>query len=159
MVDYFTKYAEAVPLPDRRATTVAKAIYGEWICRHGVIEILHSDQTQEFESDLSRIVCIVTHKKNKVVAFSSQGNSVCQRLNGTLLFILKPCLLNHTDDWDTLIPSVMLAYRSIRHSSTGFTPAYLHNDRELRLPPQVVFPAPSREPQMVTDYARQLRHN
>ena len=53
----------------------------------------------------------------------------------------------------------MLAYRSTRRSSTGFTPAYLHNGRELRLPPQVVFPASSREPQMVTDYARQLRNN
>ena len=31
----------------------------------------------------------------------------------------------------------MLAYRSIRRSSTGFTPVYLHNGRELRLSPQV----------------------
>ena len=53
----------------------------------------------------------------------------------------------------------MLAYRSTRHSSTGFTPAYLHNGRELEFPPQVVFSAPSREPQMVSDYARQLCHN
>ena len=63
MVDYFTKYPEAVPLPDRRATTVAKAIYGEWICRHGVIEILHSDQTQEFESDLIAELCALLHIK------------------------------------------------------------------------------------------------
>ena len=43
MVDYFTSYVEAVPLPDRRAGKVAQAIMHEWIFRHGVMETLHSD--------------------------------------------------------------------------------------------------------------------
>ena len=54
MVDYFTRYAEAVPLPDRRATTVAKAIYGEWIC-----------QAQEFKSDLIAELCTLLRIKKQ----------------------------------------------------------------------------------------------
>ena len=103
MVDYFTRYAEAVPLPNRRATTIAKAIYGEWICRHGVMEILYSDQAQEFESDLIAELCALLHiKKTRSSPFHPESNSVCERLNRTLISILKPYLLNHSNDRDTL---------------------------------------------------------
>ena len=160
MVDYFTRYAEAIPLPDRQASTVAKAIFTEWISRHGLMEILHSDQAQEFESDLLAELCTLLHiKKSRSSPFHPEGNSVCERLNGTLLSILKPCMLDHPDDWDTFIPNVLMAYRSSRHSSTGFTPNYLMTGREMRLPSHVIFPAPDKEPVLVTDYARELRRN
>ena len=160
MVDYFTRYAEAIPLPDRQASTVARAIFTEWISRHGIMEVLHSDQAQEFESDLLAEICTLLHiKKSRSSPFHPEGNSVCERLNGTLLSILKPCMLDHPDDWDTLIPNVLMAYRSTRHSSTGFTPNYLLTGREMRLPAHVIFPAPDKEPILVTDYARKLRWN
>ena len=70
MVDYFTCYAEAIPLPDRQASTVARAIFTEWISRHGIIEVLHSNQAQEFESDLSAEICTLLHiKKSRSFPF------------------------------------------------------------------------------------------
>ena len=152
MVDYFTRYVEAIPFPDRQASTVARAIFTEWISRHGIMEVLHSDQAQEFESDLLAEICTFLHiKKSRSSPFHPKGNSVCERLNGTLLSILKPCMLDHPDDWDTLIPNVLMAYRSIRDSSTGFTPNYLLTGREMRIPAHVIFPAPDKEPVLVTD--------
>ena len=65
-------------------------------------------------------------------------------------------MLDHPDDWDTLIPNVLMAYRSTRHSSTGFTPNYLLTGREMRLPAHVIFSAPDKEPILVTDYAWKL---
>ena len=160
MVDHFTRYAEAVALPDRQASSVAKALMREWITRHGLMEVLHSDQAQEFESDLLAELCTLLHiKKSRSSPFHPEGNSVCERLNGTLLSILKPCMSAHPDDWDTLVPHILMAYRSTRHSSTGFTPNYLMTGREMRLPAHVIFPSPEIEPQLVTEYARQLRHN
>ena len=63
MVDYFTRYAEAIILPDRKASKVTKAIFAEWISRHGLMEILHSDQAQEFESYLLAELCTLLHIK------------------------------------------------------------------------------------------------
>ena len=131
MVDYFTRYAEAISMPDRQASRVAKAIFTEWISRHGLMEILHSDQAQEFESDLQAELCTLLQiKKSRSFPFHSEGNSVCKRLNGTLLSILKPCMLDHPDDCDTFFPNVLMAYRSSCHSSIGFTPNYLMTTRE-----------------------------
>ena len=91
MVDYFTRYVEAVPLHDRRAVTAAQAIKHEWISRHGVMEILHSDQAQKFESELMEELCTLFHiKKTRSSPFHPEGNGIYERLNGTLLSILKP---------------------------------------------------------------------
>ena len=104
------------------------------------MEVLHSDQAQEFESEIIGELHTLLHvNKLRSSPFHPEGNSICERLNGTLLSILKPYMMNNSDDWDTLIPSVLLAYNSTKHSSTGFTPAYLTFGRNLRLFSQVVF--------------------
>ena len=88
MIDYFTRYAEAIPLPDRQASTVARAIFTEWISRHGIMEVLHSDQAQEFESDLLAEICTLLHiKKSQSSPFHPEGNSVCERLIMALSFL------------------------------------------------------------------------
>ena len=100
-------------------------------------------------------LCTLLHiKKTRSSPFHPEGNGICELLNGIPLSILKPCTYDNTDQWDTLIPNILLAYRSTKHSSTGFTPTYLHSGRELRLPRQVFFPAPESKPQMTTIYAR-----
>ena len=162
LVDHFTRYAQAIPLSDREAQTVASAIFTHWIAMHGVMEVLHSDQAQEFESKIIGELCTLLHvKKLRSSPFHPEGNSICERLNGTLLSILKLYMMNNFDDWDILIPSVLLAYNSTKHSSTGFTPVYLAFGRDLRLPSQFVFPSPvsANEPQMQSEYARDLRQN
>ena len=162
LVDHFTRYAQAIPLPDRQAQTVASAIFTHWIAMHGVMKVLYSGQPQEIESEIIGELYALLHvKKSRSSPFHPEGNSICERLNGTLLSILKPYMANNSDDLDTLIPSVLLAYNSTKHSSTGFTPAYLTFERDLRLPSQVVFPLPvnAKEPQMQIEYARDLRHN
>ena len=42
--DYFTKWTEAYPMTDSEATTVARLLVNEFICRFGVPEQLHTDQ-------------------------------------------------------------------------------------------------------------------
>lgn len=44
MVDYFTKWVEAVPVTSQAATTVISCVYEYWVSRHGAPERIHSDQ-------------------------------------------------------------------------------------------------------------------
>ena len=50
--DHFTKWYEAVPLPDQQATTMATALIEHWICRLGCLYSIHGDQRRNFESKL-----------------------------------------------------------------------------------------------------------
>ena len=45
--DYFSKYVEAIPLPDKSALSVAKALYKTY-CRHGAPAHIISDQGRDF---------------------------------------------------------------------------------------------------------------
>ncbi|PNF40875.1 hypothetical protein B7P43_G15807 [Cryptotermes secundus] len=56
-IDHFTKRAEAVPLPDQEAMTVASAPAMQIFRRHGVCDKLLSDQGRNFTSDLIREIC------------------------------------------------------------------------------------------------------
>ena len=44
MIEYFTGWAEPVPIEDQRALTVAHALYAELIARYGGPEQIHSDR-------------------------------------------------------------------------------------------------------------------
>ena len=44
IADYFTKWVEVFPLPNREAKTVADKLVNEVICRFGTPLIIHSDQ-------------------------------------------------------------------------------------------------------------------
>jgi hypothetical protein len=43
---------EVVPLPNKEAETVAKAVFEEWICRRGVMNLLVSDGGKEFANNI-----------------------------------------------------------------------------------------------------------
>lgn len=44
MLDYLTKGVEVFPLPVKRAVTVAQVLASEWVCCHGALQTVHSDQ-------------------------------------------------------------------------------------------------------------------
>ena len=50
--DYFTRWMEALPIPNQEAETVANKLVDEVFLRYSVPEQLHSDQGRQFESEL-----------------------------------------------------------------------------------------------------------
>ena len=56
VIDYYTKYGEAVPLPNQEAETVVRALE-EIFARHGMPSIILTDQGSNFESHLFASMC------------------------------------------------------------------------------------------------------
>ncbi len=65
LMDHFTKWCEAFPTPDQKASTVAKLLVDKVFSRFGPPVVLHSDQGANFESTLMHEVCDVMHGHNK----------------------------------------------------------------------------------------------
>ena len=55
--DIFTKWIEAIPLPDQEALTVTKAFVDTFVSRFGTPFQVHSDQGQTFEAKLFPDMC------------------------------------------------------------------------------------------------------
>ena len=71
MVDCFTRWTEAFPLPDKTAQSVADAFFNQVVCRFGMPSVIHSDQGREFENRIMRIRLELPHTIPRVMGWSN----------------------------------------------------------------------------------------
>ena len=57
VMDYFSKWPEAYPLPNQETKTIADAVVQNWICRYGVPMEVHTDQGRNFEANVLQEIC------------------------------------------------------------------------------------------------------
>ena len=137
--NYLTRWPEARAVSDAGAETLAKFIFEEIICRHGTPKIILSDQGRNFISETIRILCekfLIKHKFSS--PYHLQTNGMVERLNRTLCESLAK--VKGTNDWDLHIPTVLLAYRTKKHATTGYTPFHLVYGRQATLPIEALIP-------------------
>ena len=135
-IEYLTKWPEAKLVKKATSFEVAKFLYEEIICKHGVPSSILSDRGTAF---LGRVVGLLKQEtgfRHKLAAaYYPQTNSLTERFNGTLCLALAKCVNdNDNQHWDDLIPSVLFAYRTLKHSTTKQSPFYLMYGREAQLP-------------------------
>ena len=51
-IDYFTKFATAIPIKDKKAETIVDALFNKWYCLYGIPYEIQSDLGSEFISDI-----------------------------------------------------------------------------------------------------------
>ncbi|CAH8654098.1 unnamed protein product [Dicrocoelium dendriticum] len=157
MVDYFTKWCEAVPIAQADTLTVATAMTNHWVCQWGAPGQLHSDRGSCFESSLVQEMCrVLGIDKTRTTAYHPQGNGQVERTNRSLKSLLKAFVDQNIYEWDTLLPKCLLAYRSTVHSSTGQTPSFMWTGREVRLPSDVRLPRSQQVYPSVVEYVSKL---
>ena len=146
----FSRWTEACPLPDKTAISVADAFFSNIVCRFGMPSVIHSDQGREFENKVMHELCLLggSHK-TKTTPYHPEGDGLVERFNRTLLMMLAMFAGEHKDDWDYLLPAVMMAYRSSVHESTGFSPYRLMFGEECTLPMDIGLPR--RQPDLAED--------
>lgn len=119
--DYFTKWPEAIPLPDQTAQRITTELV-KLFSRFGLPDVLHSDQGRNFESTLLRqTLDAFGIVKSRTTAYHPQGDGMVERLNRSLLQMLRT-FVEKESDWERYLPLVLYAYRTAVHSSTSVTP-------------------------------------
>ena len=76
IIDYYTKYAEAVALPNQEAETVVRALE-QVFARHGMPSVLLTDQGRNFESHLVASICqLFGIEKRRTTAYHPQTDGL-----------------------------------------------------------------------------------
>ena len=141
MVDSFTKWVEFIPLPCQEAEVTARAAINNFFTRFGCPLEIVTDQGRNFESELFKATCgVLGIHKLRTTAYRPSANGQAERMNRTLLQILRNYVNKKQSDWDDYVPLIASAIRSSVNKQTGFTPNRLMLGREVITPAELVVP-------------------
>ena len=82
IVDYFTHWLKAFPIPNQEATTIACILTNEVFYRFSPPEQLHSDQGKKFESEVVANMCkLLGISKTCTTPYHSQSDGLIEQFN------------------------------------------------------------------------------
>ena len=133
LVDYATRYPEAVPLKKITTEAVAEALLDIY-SRVGIPEEV-LDQGSQFMSEcMQEVSRLLSIKGLTSTPYHPICNGLVERWNGTLKSMLKRLCQDQPKQWHRLINPVLFAYREVPQESTGFSPFQLLYRRSVRGP-------------------------
>ena len=109
-VDRFTRWPEAIPIPDSTAATVAQAFINGWVSRFGVPSTITTDRGQQFESTLwKHLMQLLGTHRIRTTAYHPSANGLAERFHRQLKGAIK-CLPD-TNQWAKALPLILLGIR------------------------------------------------
>ena len=110
-IDYFSKWAEVVPLTKVKTNSVINFVKNHIICRFGVPGCLYHDNGPQVSNDKFYrfcdkygIYCCTS------TAYILAANGLAEAFNKTICKILKKMVSDNKKSWETKLPKALWAY-------------------------------------------------
>ena len=160
IVDRFSRWPEAFPIPDMTAETVAKVFVSNYVARFGIPLRITSDQGTQFLSHLFRELSnlIGSHNIN-TTTYNPKANGLVERFHRTLKASLKA--RENTVHWSQEIPLVLLGIRTAVKEDLKCSPAEMIYGQALKIPGELFIKSSSPAPadNDTSDFVIKLRKN
>ena len=110
-------------------------MYNGFFALFGLPRQIHSDMGRNFECKLFQELCkLAGITKSRTTAFHPQSDGQVERLNRTILQMLRTTADDDPTNWPQRLDSIMAAYRMTVHRVTGMTPKMAMLGREVLFP-------------------------
>lgn len=122
VVDYATKYPEAIALRKIDTISVAEALL-DVFSRVGIPREILSDRGSQFTSDMiQEFYRLLSVRNIYTTPYHAMCNGLVERFNGVLKGMLKRMCREQPKQWPRFINPLLFAYRDVPQSSTKFSP-------------------------------------
>ncbi|GBO33893.1 Transposon Ty3-I Gag-Pol polyprotein [Araneus ventricosus] len=106
IIDRFSRWPEAIPIPDMRAKTICRAIFDTWISRFGCPSVVTSDQGSQLRSSMFvEFTRMLGTQKIKTTPYHPISNGIVERFHRHLKSAIKA---HENEKWSELIPIILL---------------------------------------------------
>jgi len=140
----FSRYSEAIPLPDQKSETIARAFVENVICRHGMPRELLTDRGTNFLSTLFQNVCKILRIERKLTSsYHPMANGGAENMVKCVKNLISHYINDHHDNWDEFIPFVLFAHRTAVQASILESPFYLNHFRDPLIPLDLLVNSPT----------------
>ena len=118
LVDYATRYPDAVPLKSISTEAVAEALV-DMYSRLGVPEEVLSNLGAQFVSEcMQEVSRLLSIKQLSTTPYHLMCNSLVEKFNGSLRSMLKKLCSEQPRQWHRYINALLFAYREVPQGST-----------------------------------------
>lgn len=132
-VDRLSKMFHAVATQTTcTAPELARIMLREVARHHGLPRSIVSDRDPRFIAHFwQSLWAMLRTNLNMSTSYHAQTDGQTERANRTLEDALRAYVSSQQDDWDELLPLMEMAYNNSIQASTGFSPFYLSNGRDM----------------------------
>ena len=137
--DDFSGWVEARPLSKVNSESIAKFIWEEVICRHGVFGKLKVDGGKENMGEVIQLLNNWGIQRVQISAYNSKANGKIEAGHKPIMNALVKLTKGGKTDWLAYYHYVLFADRTTIHQPTGYTPFYMVYGREAVFPVETEF--------------------
>ena len=120
IVDYYSRWVEAVPLKDTTSPVIAEALINNFVARYGCPEYVLTDQGSNLTGTfISDFYTILQANKLTTTAYHPQTNGLTERMNGIIKEALTKYSNEFRNNWVRALPWVLHAIRTKPMSGLG----------------------------------------
>jgi hypothetical protein len=138
--DDFSGWPEARALASNKASSIAKFIWEDIICRHGLVGRIVVDGGPENKKEVISLLARWGIGRIQISAYNPPANGMVERGHKSLCNALAKMSNGGKKKWSLLLPAGLLAERTTVHAPTGYTPYYMVYGRHPILPVETKFP-------------------
>ena len=121
MQDDLTKFVAAIHIPTQDAETVAREFVQNLVLKHGISEVILTDQGANFLSEMFANVCkLLQIKKFQTTTFHHESNGSLERGHRVLVEYLRHYIAEDQRDRDKWIAYATNVYNITTHRATGY---------------------------------------
>ena len=134
MIDYATRYPEAVALPRIETERVAEALV-EMFSRVGIPDEMLTDCGSKFTAEVMKEVSrLLSLQQLTTTPYHPMCNGLVEPFHATMKQMLRRMCAERPKDWDKYLPALLFAIREVPQESLGFSPFELLYGRSVRGP-------------------------
>ena len=154
-VDRYSRWPEAIPIPDMTAETIARTFVARWVAVFGAPTTITTDRGRQFESALFReLTNLLGTNRIRTTSYHPASNGLVERLHRQLKAAIKT---HNNTRWTEVLPLVLLGIRTAIKTDIGCSCAELVFGTALKLPAQFVAPTKPEECIDPTNYVHRLK--